>query len=48
MNYLSYQKRRKTQNFFATGILIFLGTGAMLEIGLIYHLIISEWALHSY
>jgi hypothetical protein len=33
---------------FTADIVIFLGTGVMLEIGLMCDLIISEWALNSY
>lgn len=42
------EEEENTFFFFPTGILISLGTGTMLEGGLIDHLIISEWALHSY
>lgn len=41
-------EKEKNTKLFATDILISLETGAVLERGLIYGLIMSEWALNGY
>lgn len=41
-------EKEENTKLFATDILISLETGAVLERGLIYGLIMSEWALNGY